>query len=413
MTRETTALTTTRSVSVVLFLSLFAAQSGLIALSPVLMQVAGDLGTSTAAAGQLRSVAGLSAGVTALTLGRAGGRIGLGRQLLAGSLLVAIGSVGSAAAPSLALLALAQAPVGVGVGTLTTAGTLAAAQWVAPERRTAVLSWALVGQPAAWIVGMPLVGVLGEHNWRYGLLALPLAASLAAGLAVVRRAGEPPSRARTPSLRLALSHPGLARWLAAEALANTAWAGTLVFAGALFTDSYGSSTRLAGVVLAAGAGAYVAGNLGLRRIVAVQPGRLLTPLVVGLGLATVFFGAVRPSVLVSAIAFSVAAFFAGARTLGSSAFGLSAPPEARAAAMGARSASMQLGYFAGSIAAGTALAAGGYAAMGLVTGALFLAAAAVLRGLGTARASTETETPGPARGQVRAARRRPPRHRFA
>jgi hypothetical protein len=45
-----------RSVSAVLFLCLFAAQLGLIALSPVLVEVAGDFGVSTAAAGQLRTV---------------------------------------------------------------------------------------------------------------------------------------------------------------------------------------------------------------------------------------------------------------------------------------------------------------------------------------------------------------------
>ena len=76
---------------------------------------------------------------------------------------------------------------------LTTAGTLAAAEWVAPELRTRTLSWALVGQPAAWIVGMPLVGVLGERSWRYGWLALPLAAAVAAAILVASRAGQPPA----------------------------------------------------------------------------------------------------------------------------------------------------------------------------------------------------------------------------
>ena len=75
---------------------------------------------------------------------------------------------------------------GVAVAALTTAGTLAAAEWVSPALRTRTLSWALIGQPAAWIVGMPLIGLLGERSWRYGWLALPLAAALAAGSAAGR-----------------------------------------------------------------------------------------------------------------------------------------------------------------------------------------------------------------------------------
>ena len=150
-----------RAASAVLFLCLLAGQAGAIALSPVLAEVAADLNVSTALAGQLRTIAGLVATVTALTLGRLGARLGLGRQLLAGSILLAFGSLASAAAPGIGLLAAAQIPVGAAIGILTTAGTLAAAEWVPAERRTATLSWALIGQPAAWILGMPLLGVAG------------------------------------------------------------------------------------------------------------------------------------------------------------------------------------------------------------------------------------------------------------
>jgi hypothetical protein len=99
-------------------------------------RLADDLRVSTAAAGQLRTVTGLVAGMTALLLGRIAGRLGLGRQLLAASALLALGSLASAAAPSFALLAVAQVPVGVGVAVATTAGTLAAAEWVAPQLTT-------------------------------------------------------------------------------------------------------------------------------------------------------------------------------------------------------------------------------------------------------------------------------------
>ena len=367
-----------RAVSAVLFLCLFAGQSGAIALSPVLAQVARDLDVSTAVAGQLRTIAGLVAGVTALALGRLGTRVGLGRQLLAGSILLALGSLASAAAPGIGLLAVAQVPVGAGIGILTTAGTLAAAEWVPRERRAATLSWALIGQPAAWIVGMPLLGAAAERSWRYAWLVFPLAAALLAAAAAAGRSGAPPAQTAPPRMRAALAAPGLGRWLAAEVLTNTAWAGTLVYSGALFVESYASSTAVTGMVLALGAGAYVSGNLAFRRLADRELRRPLVGLALALAVATAAFGAVRPSLVASTALFAAAAFAAGGRTFLSSAFGLAAPPEFRPGAIAMRAASMQFGYFTGSLAAGAALAVGGYAAFGATIGALFLSAALVL-----------------------------------
>ncbi|HZC75741.1 MAG TPA: MFS transporter, partial [Gaiellaceae bacterium] len=369
----------TARVSAVLFLCLFAGQAGAIALSPVLAEVARDLDVSTVTAGQLRTVAGLAAGITALALGRFGARFALSRQLLVGSLLLALGSLASAAAPSIGLLAAAQVPVGAGIAILTTAGTLAAAEWVPAERRAATLSWALIGQPAAWIVGMPLLGAAGEQSWRYAWLILPFATALLAGAAVAVRGGSSQVSAAPPPMYAALQVPGIGRWLAAEMLVNTAWAGTLVYAGVLFAESYQVSSATTGGLLAVGAVAYVSGNLACRRLVGREPMRLLVRLSAVLALATALFGAFRPSLLASLALFSVAACAAGGRTLISSTVGLSIAPELRQAAMALRAASMQFGYFTGSFAAGAALEAGGYAAFGGTIGALFVSSSIVLR----------------------------------
>jgi DHA1 family inner membrane transport protein len=203
---------------------------------------------------------------------------------------------------------------------LTTAGTLAAAEWVAPELRTRTLSWALIGQPAAWIVGMPLIGAVGERSWRLGWLALPLAAAVAAAILVASRAGQPPAQARPAHTRAALADRALARWLASELLANAAWAGTLVYAGALFAETYGTSTKLTGCLLAVAAGAYVIGNLACRRLVHRDPRRVLVLLAVLLAVTDSLFGAARMGIAASTALFAGAAFVAGGRTLVASAF---------------------------------------------------------------------------------------------
>src|SRR4029450_14100594 len=73
------------ALGVALFLCLFAAQAGLIVLTPVLSQVADDLDVSTAAAGQLRTVSGLTAGLAAILLGTVGRSLSLRRVLIGGA----------------------------------------------------------------------------------------------------------------------------------------------------------------------------------------------------------------------------------------------------------------------------------------------------------------------------------------
>jgi len=378
-------------VGLILFASLFAGQAAVIAMSPVLAQAASDLHVSTAAAGQLRTLTGLVAGATALLLPAIAARVALGRLLLAAAALLAVASLASAAAPSYALLAVAQAPVGVAVAVLTSAGTLAAAEWTPPELRTRTLSWALVGQPAAWIVGMPVIGLVGEGSWRYGWLALPLVAAVAAAVLLAPRAGGPPVAIGRARLGSALRERSLARWLAAELLANTAWAGTLVYAGALVSESYGCSPALTGGVLSGAGAAYVAGNLLSRRLVRHEARRVLVLLAVCLALADALFGIVRPDVATSSALLAGASFAAGARTLVSSAFALAAPPDLRASATSLRASTMQLGYFVGSLLGGAALATADFGGLGAALALCFVAAAAtLLRGPSVSRSSARS-----------------------
>jgi DHA1 family inner membrane transport protein len=361
-------------VTVALFPALFAAQAGAIVLSPVLPRVAADLDVSTATAGQLRTVAGLVAGISALFVARLARRIDLRTLMLQAAALLASGSLLSALAPGFELLALAQVPVGAGSGILLAAATTAVAEWVPEADRKRVLSAALIGGPTAWILGMPLLGVLGEVSWRYGWLALPLAGSVVTASALSARPKPAPQR-RDPAILEALGEPGFARWAVGELLANAGWAGTLVYAGAIFVQSYGTSLTLTGLVLAAAAVAYVAGNLGLRRLVDHAERRWLARLSLVLALTVPLLGGVRAGVVVSGVFFGTAAFFAGARTLIGNAFGLTAAPAQRLAVMAARAATNQFGYFAGAAAAGGALEAAGYTGLGLALGGFFFAAA--------------------------------------
>ena len=105
---------------------------------------------------------------------------------------------------------------------------------------------------------------------------------------------------------------------------------------------------------------------------------LLSLLAVLLAVTDSLFGLARSDVVLSAALLSSAAFFAGARTLVASSFALATPPELRPVVTSLRAATMQFGYFAGSIAGGAALAVGGYSAFGATMGLFFIGAAATL-----------------------------------
>jgi MFS transporter, DHA1 family, inner membrane transport protein len=368
--------TTFRAPSIVLFLCLFAAQASVLVLSPILVEVGRDLGVSTASVGQLRTISGLVAAVTALLLGRLAGHVSLRDLLLTGCALLALGSVLSAVSPTYAVLALAQVPTGVALAILLSAGVAGVAEWAAEDQRARVLSWALVGQASSWIVGMPIIGLVSEVTWRLAFVSVPLAGSLAAALALSGCSkGTAPRAASPASLRSVLREPRAAGWAAGEVLAFSAWAATLVYAGALFVDSYDVSPAGAGVILATGAVAYLPGNFLARRLVERSAPTILIACSLAGAVLVALFGTVRPSLAVSVAIFAGLGFVGGARTLAGAGYGLVVGPQHRLAVMGVRASATQVGYLVGSAAGGLALAVSGYGALGLLLAAFFAGAA--------------------------------------
>ncbi|MBA3332451.1 MAG: MFS transporter [Actinobacteria bacterium] len=362
-----------RAVAATLLLCLAASQAAILVLTPVLPALASDLEVSTATAGQLRTVSGLSAGVTALFAGLLASRVGLRELLGVGLAALVVSSAISAVAPDFVVIALAQLGVGMGVGLSYTAAIAAVADWTTPGDRSKVLAVALLGPPIAWIVGMPLAGFVGEASWRFAWIAAPLAFSLVAFAVLARRPSTPPARTQA-DFRAVLAYPGVVRWSTGELFAYSAWAGTLVFIGALFVESYGLSSGETGLVLGAGALVLIPGNLLFRRWVDDHGRALLVALALGAAVTVAVLGAFRVSTWFSLAVFSVLAFLAGGRTLAGAATGLDLAPELVLGVTGIRTAALQLGYFLGAAVGGLALAAGGYRALGLALSALFVGA---------------------------------------
>jgi predicted MFS family arabinose efflux permease len=365
------------SPSLVLFGCMFASQAAMLVLSPVLPEIAREFGVSEAAAGQLRAISGATGGVTAVLLAVAARRPGARALLSAGAGLVALGAALSAAAPSFVALAAAQAVLGVGVGVLVAVGIAAAGMWAAPGRRAHVLAWAIAGMPAAWITGMPVVG-LGSSSggWRMAFLAVPMVAALVA-LGLVRlRVADAPTR-REGSVAAAWRSPAVVRFTAGELLANAAWAGVLTYAGALLLGSYDVSPGAVAAGLGAAAAAMVPGTFTARRSAARPARRRLASLTLVQAGGALALGAARPAVVASLVVLAAMAFVNGRRSMVAGALGMDAAPQDPIAPMAMRAAANQLGYLLGAALGGLALALGGFTALGAAFAGLFLLASLI------------------------------------
>jgi DHA1 family inner membrane transport protein len=361
--------------SPVLFLCLFASQAAMLVLSPILPEVAREFGVSAATAGQLRSLSGLTGGITAISLAMAPRRPGLRDLLSGGAVLVAAGSALSAAAPTFELIAAAQGVAGIGVGLLVAVGITAAGEWPEAAARPGVLAWAIAGMPAAWIGGMPAVGALADVSWRAAWLVPTVAAVAAFG--VVRRRPRDDASARSRGTAGAWREPAVARFAFGELLANAAWASVLTYSGALLLASYDLSPAVVALGLGAMAAAMLPGTfLGRRH--AVRPTSALLAALTGFQAgAVVVLGGLRPAPAATLVVLAAMAFVNGWRSMVASSLGMEVAPQDRVAVMSMRAAANQFGYLLGAAAGGLALAAAGFAGLGVVLGCMFITAVLV------------------------------------
>lgn len=366
------------SPSVVLFSSLLAAQAAILVLSPILPQVAAEFGVTTSTAAQLRAVSGVTAGLVALLVAARGGRFPLIRLLNGGLALLAIGGLGSAVAPTFLILLLAQVPVGVGLALVLSSGLAAADAWSEPGEGAKTLSWALVGQPVAWIVGQPVVGAVASVDWRWTWVAVPLASALVALVAVaMRRVSASGGLEECDPVGL-IRLPHVKRWMFGELMAFSAWAGTLVFAGAFFIETYDPSVGATGVILGVVAAVYVPGNFLGRRLLQGGSGRaVLLFAALSLAVGAVALAGLQVGLVYSVVILSVLGFLAGMRTIAGAAVGLRLADGRRLASMSVRTSTLQFGYLIGTLVGGLVLPIWGYAGVWLVYAALFAGAGIV------------------------------------
>lgn len=259
---------------------------------PVLRE---SLGLTLVQAGFLLSVVQLAGMTLGLLVGLLADRLGTGRVMLAGLVLLALGSALGALAPSVNGLLLTRVLEGMGflMAVLPAPGLLRQRVAHAPTLARALGWWGAympLGTALALLLGAPLMQWVG---WRWAWLALAVVSLLAAaalwrwvpGAAHAQGVVSQAHARLWPRLMRTLRAPG--PWLVAVAffLYSGQWLAVVGFLPTIYTQA-GYSGAVVGVLSALAAGINMVGNIGAGRLLArgVQPGLLLTVAYVAMGL---------------------------------------------------------------------------------------------------------------------------------
>jgi MFS transporter, DHA1 family, inner membrane transport protein len=358
-------------------------QTAIVIISPLAVAIADEFDVSVSLSGQLRTVSAMLSAFLAPFVGLMSDRIGRRPIMLLGLLSILSFGLASTVAPTFALLMAAQSIAGFGIASLLSSGYAVVADSFPPERRPWAVGIISIGQPMAWVVGLPLIGLVADvFGWRWSFIAVPVLFSLVGFLFlrfIPARGGRFQQRANNEqpltSLGTILREKSPRSWILAELTAYSGWAGTLVFLGAYYISVHERSTSLTGVLLSLTALAFVSGSLISSRVVS----RIGIKPAIGLGasvsaLALIVTMTTTPGVWISLVLLMVFGMMQGVRGAAASVLGLMQSPEHQGAMMGFRASVVQLGYVLGGVIGGVLLAAGGYSLLAIIFGLLIVAA---------------------------------------
>lgn len=370
-----------RRVLATLMVVMVVNQTGVVIISPLVVEIASAFQVPIGLAGQLRTAGALVSGLAAPWLGALSDRAGRKPVILSGLTVIGLSALASALAPGFGWLLAAQALGGLGIAALLSTGLAAIGDYVPPERRAWAVGLVTTGQPLAWVIGLPLIGLLADTwSWRWSFLGVPLLFSLAGiGLAWRLPPGthhEHESRSSSTTaqaVRQALADRAARFWVLAELLVYSGWAGSLTFLGAYYIQVFDLSAGQASPLLALVALAFSLGSLAAYRLARWRaPVVVLSSAVAAAGLLVLALTIHLP--LGAAIALLCGyGLIHGVRGATSSALGLRLGAAYRGTMMALRASVVQLGYVFGGLFGGMLLERWGFPALAIAYAALLVA----------------------------------------
>jgi DHA1 family inner membrane transport protein len=250
------------------FLSFASAYAGVVTV-PLLGEIAKTFGTSPGAAASVAAAYGVPGILIPLLIGPYSDRSGRKALLVGGSLLLGVGTLTAALAPSLEILMGARIAAGIGSSIVYPMVSAAVGGSVPASDRGRALSTIIGVNTMATIVGVPAAGLIAEAgSWRLslGLVAvLPLVAALVLTRALPdQQRGAPSVSARLLYGQIAANRSAVAA-LVSSLLGSIFWFSWATFFVVFFQQSYDLSLGAASSVgLTLGLGILIGSQLGGR-----------------------------------------------------------------------------------------------------------------------------------------------------
>ena len=371
--------------------------SNSLVLGPIAPAVAASFGTSVPAVMAASAAFGLGTSASALFLARYIDGIGARRMLQGALLLLAVGLLASAVAPTVIALIAAQAVAGIAAGVAMPAIYASAAAIAPPGRESGTIGVVLTGWTLSMVAGVSLSAVLADLvHWRAVFAAVALLAVLALAGLTVTSLSDARKSGPAPTPLAALRIPGIVPLLIACGAFMTAFYGVYGYLGDHLHSGLGRPVSANGwAALAYGAGFGTAAlldgaidRLGARRVMPFA--YLLVAIVyVAIAAASGSFGLTLAMVATWGLAnhFGLNVLVMRLTAL---------DPARRGTIMGLNSAVTYFAVFVGTTSFGPLYAGFGFATCAMVAALLMLVAAAAAASINSAATIAHVAYPNPA-----------------
>jgi DHA1 family inner membrane transport protein len=372
-------------------------------LSPVLKPIAGDLGVSEGATGQLATVSAMVGTLVALVAAPSMDRFSRRGWLQGQAAVLIAATLFSALAPSFAWLVAARVLAGLGGAVIMANCFTAAGELYAdPRQRDRAVGIIVSATTVAIVAGLPILAQIEDvAGWRWAIAfpLLPLALLIvgARWLPTEEKRLSLDHREMVTGYRRVLGHRPTLGLLGGMAVFALAYVGWLTYFGAYVeTDFAAGANTLSALFLVAGVAEMIANNLTPSLLCRVAPRRVFAVAAAIMAADLLATDALFTGLWTLFISIAVISVCAAALYIAGNALLLDALPNARGTVMALGSASVGGGAAVGSLIGGAALATfGGYADVYRLLGLLLpLAIVAVI--LGTRVRATEEPTARPA-----------------
>jgi predicted MFS family arabinose efflux permease len=381
-----------------LSLTVFVALMYLVALGPLVEEIASDFDVSIALVGQVSTVILLTMAIAGLVSGPLADHYGQKRSIVTGLAVLSLSALIMASASSFWLLLVAGFVAGFAASMTIVVFGLVAASFQGEMQRKAI-SRVQASQSTGSIIGAPLLTTIAAVTvWRGAYIFLAILLALACLLVLRSVAADRPWPNRRASIvsvldayRPLLSDRSMVNLFTASAMRALGWIGPLVYLGAFFIDEHGLSLRQVGLAYMLASGGVFLGNLAVGGPLGRLELRTLfagTTMLMGIGWLVIFV--INPPVAPTLVALAATAFVGGAAWVSMTSMLAAETPAGPATTMVFNASMFGFSSAIGVAIAGALIAVSGYQALGFVFPVFIFAAAALIwtPGLALRAAST-------------------------